>query len=79
VDVDVTIPGMRNLKDGRPAQDTPLSADDALAPRFSPEGYLMQRRSTLRFTANRAAVETIVQLPGSRWDGQMTVVFDANP
>jgi hypothetical protein len=39
----------------------------------------MQRRSTLRFTANRAAVETIVQLPGSRWDGQMTVVFDANP
>ena len=32
VDVDVTIPGMRNLKDGRPAQDTPLSADDALAP-----------------------------------------------
>lgn len=79
VDVDVTLPGMRNLRDGRPAQDTPLSPDDAQAPRFTPDGYLMQRRSTLRFTAGRDAVTEMLKAPGSHWEGNMTVVFDANP
>ncbi|MBH1739693.1 hypothetical protein I5V12_19110 [Stenotrophomonas maltophilia] len=79
VDVDVTLPGMRNLRDGRPAQDTPLLPDDAQAPRFTPDGYLMQRRSTLRFTAGRDAVTEMLKAPGSHWEGNMTVVFDANP
>lgn len=79
VDVDVTLPGMRNLRDGRPAQDTPLSPDDEQAPRFTPDGYLMQRRSTLRFTAGRDAVTEMLKAPGSHWEGNMTVVFDANP
>ncbi|WP_288496094.1 hypothetical protein [uncultured Stenotrophomonas sp.] len=79
VDVGVTLPGMRNLRDGRPAQDTPLSPDDEQAPRFTPDGYLMQRRSTLRFTAGRDAVTEMLKAPGSHWEGNMTVVFDANP
>jgi len=79
VDVDVTIPGMTNLRDGRPAQFTALSSNDAQAPRFTPDGYLMQRRSTLRFTAEREAVTEMLRTPGSHWSGDMTVVFDANP
>lgn len=79
VDVDVTVPGMMNLRDGRPAQYTALSSDDGQAPRFTPDGYLMQRRSTLRFTANREAVTEMLRTPGSHWSGDMTVVFDANP
>lgn len=79
VDVGVTIPGMSNVRDGQPAQDTPLLPDDARAPRFTPDGYLMQRRSTLRFTAGREAVTEMLKSPGSHWQGNMTVVFDANP
>lgn len=79
VDVDVTIPGMSNVRDGRPAQNTALLPDDARAPRFTPDGYLMQRRSTLRFTAGREAVTEMLKSPGSHWQGNMTVVFDANP
>lgn len=79
IDVDVTMPGMRNLRDGRPAQDTPLLPDDARAPRFAPDGYLMERRSILRFTAKREAVTEMFKAPGSRWEGNVTVVFDANP
>lgn len=79
VDVDVTLPGMTNLRDGRPAQFTALSSNDAQAPRFTPDGYLMQRRSTLRFTAEREAVTEMLRTPGSHWSGDMTVVFDANP
>jgi len=79
VDVDVTIPGMSNVRDGRPAQNAALLPDDARAPRFTPDGYLMQRRSTLRFTAGREAVTEMLKSPGSHWQGNMTVVFDANP
>ncbi len=79
VDVDVTIPGMSNVGDGRPAQDTPLLPDDSRAPRFTPDGYLIERRSTLRFTAGRDAVVEMLKSPGSHWAGNMTVVFDSNP
>ncbi|EKT4095209.1 hypothetical protein [Stenotrophomonas maltophilia] len=79
VDVDVTIPGMSNVRDGRPAQNTALLPDDARAPRFTPDGYLMQRRSALRFTAGREAVTEMLKSPGSHWQGNMTVVFDADP
>jgi len=79
VDVDVTLPGMTNLRDGRPAQYTALSPDDGQAPRFTPDGYLMQRRSTLRFTAEGDAVTEMLRTPGSHWSGDITLVFDANP
>ncbi|WP_416055559.1 hypothetical protein [Stenotrophomonas maltophilia] len=79
VDVDVTIPGMRNLKDGKPAQFSAMVPDDTLAPRFTPEGYVRDRRSVLRFIANRDAVEKMVDRPSSHWEGNMTLVFDANP
>lgn len=79
VEVDVTIPGMNNVRDGRPAQDAPLLPDDVRAPRFTPDGYLIRRRSTLRFTAGGEAVAEMLKSPGSYWQGNMTVVFDANP
>ncbi|MBH1494693.1 hypothetical protein JY423_11395 [Stenotrophomonas maltophilia] len=79
VDVDVTMPGMSNVADGSPAQDTPLLPDDGRAPHFTPDGYPIERRSTLRFTAGREAVAEMLKSPGSHWQGNMTVVFDANP
>ncbi|WP_338713240.1 hypothetical protein WAC51_03135 [Stenotrophomonas geniculata] len=79
VDVDVTIPGMSNLRDGRPAQRTALEPDDGQAPRFTPDGYLIQRRSTLRFTAGKEAVAEMLNAPDSRWEGNMTLIFDADP
>lgn len=79
VDVDVTMPGMSDIRDGRPAQDAPLLPDYAPVSRFTPDGYLIQRRSVLRFTAGREAVTEMLKSPGSHWEGSMTVVFDANP
>lgn len=79
VDVEVTMPGMRDIRNGRPVQDSLLTADDARAPRFSPDGYLIDRRSRLRFIAHREAVAEMFKSPGSRWEGNMTVVFDASP
>ncbi|MEN5290326.1 hypothetical protein [Stenotrophomonas lactitubi] len=79
VDVDVTLPGMTNLRDGRPAQNTSLLPDDGRAPRFTPDGYLMGRRAHLRFAAGREATMEMLRYPGSQWAGAMTVVFDANP
>ncbi len=79
VDVDVTMPGMSDMRDGRPAQGAPLLPDDAGATRYTPDGYLIQRRSVLRFTAGRDAVTEMLKSPGSHWAGNMTVVFDANP
>lgn len=79
VDVDATLPGMSSVYDGRPAQNTPLPPEGGPSPRFTPDGYLMGRRSTLRFTAGREAVTEMLKAPGSRWAGDVTIVFDANP
>lgn len=79
VDVDVTLPGMSNVHDGRPAQHTALPPEGLPSPRFTPDGYLMGRRSTLRFTAGREAATEMLKQPGSRWAGDVTIVFDANP
>ncbi|MGE6334597.1 hypothetical protein [Stenotrophomonas sp. NPDC077659] len=79
VDVDVTLPGMINQRDTRPAQFTALSPDDALAPRFAADEYLMERRSSLRFIAGPDATREMILDPGSHWAGDITLVFDANP
>ncbi|MHC1655032.1 hypothetical protein ACODUL_17280 [Stenotrophomonas maltophilia] len=79
VDVDVTLPGMINERDGRPAQFTPLTPVDAGAPRFTSPAYLRGRRSMLRFIAGQSAVDEMVKAPGSQWRGDITIVFDANP
>ena len=51
VAVDVTIPGMRNRGDGMPVQGMRLPPGDVRAPRLTPDAYMVQRRSTLRFIA----------------------------
>lgn len=79
LDVDITMPGMRDMRDNRPAQDTPLTSDDATAPHFTPDSYLVQRRSRLRFIAGREAVARMFESPGSIWEGNVTVVFDVDP
>lgn len=79
VEVDVTLPGMRVVNQGGPAQRVPLVMDDARAPRFAPQGYVIQQPSTVRFSAEAAAVKEMVKWPGSHWRGNITLMFDANP
>jgi len=81
VDVDVTIPGMSEVgPGGRAANHFPLVVEGTgTAPRFKPSGFMENVRSKLRFVANAPAISEMVETPGSQWQGNVVVVFDANP
>jgi hypothetical protein len=80
VDVDVTLPGMSELSTGARAVEFPLVAQQAgAAPRFRPDSYMVNRPSKLRFSVNGNAVTQMLKAPGSRWQGDVTIVFDSNP
>lgn len=81
VDVDVTIPGMRHVHTDAPAINTALTSDHSgnIAPRFKPDSYLINRPSKLTFSANGSAVTEMLKAPASRWQGDVTVVFDSDP
>jgi len=80
VDVDVTLPGMSEVNSGARAVEFPLAPHHAAtAPRFRPDSYMINRASKLRFSANGNAVTEMLKSPGSRWQGDVTIVFDSNP
>lgn len=81
IDVDVTMPGMRAMHSGGFAQSTPLVSERSgqVAPRFTPNSYLQNRHSRLRFAASGPAVAEMLKAPQSRWHGDVTVVFDSEP
>jgi len=81
VDVNVTMPGMRVIGTGAPAINTSLASDASgtVAPRFTPDTYLVSRPSKLEFSANGTSVTEMLKAPGSRWQGDVTVVFDSDP
>jgi len=80
VDVDVTMPGMRVIGTGAPAINTSLVSDASgtVAPRFTPDSYLVSRPSKLVFSANGTSVTEMLKAPSSRWQGDVTVVFDSD-
>jgi hypothetical protein len=80
IDVDITIPGTRELGTGRPGNQFPLVTEHSgrSAPRFSPDSFLENAHSHLRFSAGGAAVGEMVKAPGSHWEGDVTVIFDTN-
>ncbi|MDR2957932.1 MAG: hypothetical protein LBV10_00145 [Stenotrophomonas sp.] len=81
INVDVTMPGMREMRSGAFAQNTPLVSERSgqVAPRFTPQSYLQNRHSRLRFAANGPVVAEMLKAPESRWHGDVTVVFDSEP
>jgi hypothetical protein len=85
IDVEVTMPGMRDVLLGTPAVNYALATDRAggaiggAALRFTPDSYLASRPSKLTFSANGDAVTEMLKSPGSRWQGDVTVVFDSDP
>lgn len=85
IDVEVTMPGMRDVLLGTPAVNYALATDRAggaiggAAPRFTPDSYLASRPSKLTFSADGDAVTEMLKSPGSRWQGDVTVVFDSDP
>ncbi|QHE21328.1 hypothetical protein GS396_10710 [Stenotrophomonas maltophilia] len=81
VDVDVTMPGMRDLTSGAYAVNAPLIAEHSgsTAPRFRPDGYLENRPSKIRFSASGSSLDEMLKAPGSSWQGDVTVIFDSDP
>ncbi|NIJ69939.1 hypothetical protein [Xanthomonas sp. 60] len=81
IDVDVTLPGMSELRSGASARNSPLVSEQSgvEAPRFAPETYIINRGARLRFSANGTSVSQMLDAPGSYWQGDVTVIFDSNP
>lgn len=81
INVDVTMPGMREMRSGAFARNTPLVSERSgqVAPRFTPQSYLQNRHSRLRSAATGPAVAEMLKAPESRWQGDVTVVFDSAP
>ena len=80
VDVDVTLPGVSEVNTGVRAVEFPLVTQQvATAPRFRPDSFTVNRPSKLRFSANGNAVAEMLKAPGSRWQGDVTIIFDSDP
>lgn len=71
----VTLPGLK-AADGSYAREAILTSD-AVGQRFSPTQYVHQRNAQVHFRVNKPEVETMLKQPGSRWGGQVTLMFDA--
>lgn len=78
LDIALTVPGAHDSVSGRAAVDFPLTST-MTPPLFAPDGYLMNRPSRLHFSVTGAPVADMLRYPGSRYAGDVTVVFDADP
>lgn len=71
----VSLPALK-AADGSHAQEVLLTSD-AAGQTFSPTQYVYQRNAQVHFRVNKPEVETMLKQPGSRWGGQVTLMFDA--
>lgn len=78
LDVTLTLPGFRNVASGAAAVAVPLSSIGA-PPVFGAESVVIGRPSRLRFTVQGSPVRSMLAHPGTRYRGDVTVVFDADP
>lgn len=77
-DVGLTIPGLYEADSHSPVVDYPLVAA-GVPPRFEVKEYLHRRSSRLGFSVSGEPLRRMLDMPGSRWRGDVTVVFDAAP
>ncbi|WP_417228638.1 hypothetical protein [Amphritea sp.] len=75
LETQVSLPGLK-AADGSYAQEVLLTTD-AAGQTFSPAQYVYQRNSQVHFRVNKPEVEAMLKKPGSRWAGQVTLMFDA--
>lgn len=78
LDVTMTIPGLYNENSGEPVDGYPLSAS-GVAPSFRVREYMQNRPSRLGFSVSGDPLRRMLDMPGSRWRGEVTVIFDASP
>lgn len=78
LDIQLTLPGFRISATGADAVGLPLTTT-MVPPVFTTESLVIRRPSRLHFAVNGAAVNTMLDHPGSHYRGDVTVIFDADP
>lgn len=78
LDVSMTVPGLYDAGTGARVVDFPLSAG-SVPPEFQVSEYIQNRPSRLGFSISGDPLRRMLDMPGSLWRGDVTVIFDANP
>ncbi len=78
LEVSVTLPGFRDADSGREAVNLALSARPP-APVFMADPVALGRPSRVRFAIEGPAVRAMLDHPGARYRGDVTLIFDADP
>jgi hypothetical protein len=78
LDVSMTIPGLYEATSGTAVVGYPLKAG-GIPPSFRAREYTQNRPSRLMFSVTGEPLRRMLDMPGSRWRGDVTVIFDANP
>ncbi len=76
LDVSLTIPGLYDQQSAAPVVDYPLTAG-GLPRSFQVREYMQSRSSRLGFSVRGEPLQRMLELPGSYWRGDVTVIFDA--
>ena len=81
LEVSATMPSMHLQGESRPAVDAPLVSEHSgqRAPRFVPIRYAPGVNSSINFAVVGDAVKTMLDEPPTTWQGEVTVIFDADP
>lgn len=74
----ISLPGFRDVHSGAAAVDVTLSSQ-GVPPVFGADTVIVGRPARLQFTVEGDALRQMLQRPGSRYRGDVTVVFDADP
>lgn len=78
LDVSMTVPGLYEAVTDAPVDRYPLKVG-GLPPGFRVREYMQNRPSRLGFSISGAPLRRMLELPGSTWRGEVTVIFDAAP
>lgn len=78
LDIHLTLPGFRVASTGADAVGLALTTT-MVPPIFTTQSLAIRRPSQLHFAVNGESVRTMLDHPGSRYRGDVTVIFDADP
>jgi len=78
LDIQLTLPGFRDASSGAEAVGIALTTT-MTPPVMTADSFIIRRPSRLHFAVNGEAVGTMLDHPGSRYRGDVTVIFDADP
>lgn len=76
LEVSVTLPGFRTASGQSVSNHILDTQEEGLL--IEVDNYIVNRRSSLTFQVKQAAVPTMVSQPGSTWQGNVTIIFDAD-